>query len=172
MTHIRSLFSWRLVIVAVLTLTVAAPAFGACLSGDSDCDGVLDAFDSCPGTPALDLVYTSGCSVCPCEGPASGGLWPDHTTYVNCVTAEANARVLAHTLTKTQKTLVITHAKSSTCGVANAIRCCTWRKLTTGSMGTCTVMQPASCSFALLGKWAENRGTGSCYYNPCTWYAQ
>jgi len=169
MTHFRSLSAWCLVVLGALTLTVAAPAFGACLAGDSDCDGVLDAFDLCPGTPRLDLVYTSGCSVCPCDGPTPGVPWANHTAYVNCVTAVANARYLAHTITGTQKTADITHAKNSTCGIANAIRCCTWSKLVTGSMGSCTVMQPANCSFPLLGKWAENRGTGSCYYNPCTW---
>ena len=72
MTRFRSLSAWSLVIVGALTLAAAAPAFGGC-SGDADCDGVLDAFDVCPTTPALELVDTSGCSLCPCEGPASGG---------------------------------------------------------------------------------------------------
>ena len=163
MIRFKSLSAWWLVIVGALTLTAAAPAFGACLAGDSDCDGVLDAFDLCPGTPALELVDTTGCSVCPC-----GAAWTDHTAYVSCVTAVANQRSLAGLLTRTQKSNVIKHAQSSTCGTT-AIRCCTWRKLVTGSMGTCSVMQAASCTFPNLGTWAENRGTGSCYYNPCTW---
>src|SRR5713101_5138154 len=157
MTRFRIPSAWCLVIVGALTLTAVAPAFGAC-SGDADCDGVLDAFDLCPATPALELVSTSGCSLCPCEGPASGGAWADHTAYVNCVTAKANQLYLAGTLSKSRKTAVITHAQKSTCGTAN-IRCCTWRKLVYGSMGSCTVMAPANCSFTILGKWAENRST-------------
>src|SRR5438067_10597091 len=123
MIRFRSLSAWSLVIVGALTLTAAAPAFGGC-SGDADCDGVLDAFDVCPTTPALELVSTSGCSLCPCEGPAAGGTWATHTAYVNCVTAVANQLYLAHTLSKTRKTAVITHAQKSTCGTAN-ILCCT-----------------------------------------------
>src|SRR5438093_13375158 len=115
MTRFRSLSAWCLVIVGTLTLAAAAPAFGGC-SGDADCDGVLDAFDLCPTTPALELVSTSGCSLCPCEWPASGGAWPNHTAYVNCVSAVANHPYLAHTLTKTHKTNVLSHALSSTGG--------------------------------------------------------
>src|SRR5881628_1275613 len=102
MTRFRSLSAWCLVILGALTLTAAAPAFGAC-SGDGDCDGGLDAFDLCPATPALALVSTSGCSLCPCAGPASGGAWADHTAYVNGVTAAANHLHLAGTLSKTKK---------------------------------------------------------------------
>ena len=162
MTRFRSLSAWCLVIVGTLTLTAAAPAFGGC-SGDADCDGVLDAFDLCPATPALDLVSTAGCSLCPCDAP-----WPSHTAYVTCVSAVANQLYLARTLTLTQKTNVLKHAQNSTCGTTN-IRCCTWSKLAYGSMGSCAVMAPANCSFPILRKWAENRGTGSCFYNPCTW---
>ncbi len=92
----------------------------------------------------------------------------DHATYVNAVTAVANQLYLAGTLSKTRKTAVITHAQRSTCGTAN-IRCCTWSKLVYGSMGSCAVMAPSNCNFTVLRKWAENRSTGSCYYNPCTW---
>jgi len=169
MTRVKKLSGWCLIVVGALILTAAAPAFGACLAGDSDCDGVLDAFDVCPGTPNLELVNTSGCSVCPCDGPSAGMPWASHSAYVSCVTSVANQRYLAGLLTKTQKTNVITHAKNSTCGTGGAIRCCTWRKLVTGSMGTCAVIQSSSCTFAIQGKWAENRGTGSCYYSPCTW---
>src|SRR5206468_4454341 len=124
MTRFRSLSACCLVIVGALPLAAAAPAFGGC-SGDADCGGVLDAFDLCPTTPALELVATSGCSLCPCEGPASGGAWASHTAYVNCVTAVANQLYLAGTLSKSRKTAVLTHAQKSTCGTTN-IRCCTW----------------------------------------------
>ena len=98
-----------------------------------------------------------------------GVPWASHAAYVSCVTAEANRRFLARLLTKTQKANAITHAQNSTCGTTGAIRCCTWRRLVAGSMGTCTSMQSSRCTFAIQGKWAENRGTGSCFYNPCTW---
>ena len=164
MTRLKRLSGWCLVVVGALILTAAAPAFGACLLGDADCDGVLDAFDLCPTTPALELVNTSGCSICPCDAG-----WASHSAYVSCVTAEANREYLVHLLTKTQRTAVINHAQKSTCGTTGAIRCCTWRKLVTGSMGSCAAIQSSSCTFAIQGKWAENRGTGSCFYNPCTW---
>src|SRR5438128_7455751 len=98
MTRLGTLSAWCLAIAGALILTVAAPAFGACLLGDADCDGVLDAFDLCPGTVALELVDTSGCSMCPCDA-----AWASHAAYVSCVTAEANRRFLARLLTKTQK---------------------------------------------------------------------
>src|SRR5438128_9252416 len=165
MTRFRNLSVLPYTTLFRSTLTVAAPAFGACLAGDADCDGVLDAFDLCPGTPSLELDYTSGCSACPCDA-----AWPSLAAYVSCVTAQANARYLAHTLTKAQKTAAITHAQKSTCGSPTLTRCCEWSKTAvSGSIGSCNMIQPASCSFFLLGKWAENRGPGSCYYNPCTW---
>ena len=164
MTRMKSLSAWCLVIAGAMILALAAPAFGACLVGDSDCDGTLDAFDLCPGTVALELVDTTGCSVCPCDA-----AWASHAAYVSCVTAVANQRYLSRLITSTRRTAVIKHAQVSTCGTPN-IRCCTWRKPgVTGSMGACSVMAAANCSFPILGKWAENRGTGSCYYNPCTW---
>ena len=94
--------------------------------------------------------------------------WASHTAYVSCVTNVANQLYLAGTLSKSRKTALLTHAQKSTCGTTN-IRCCTWSKLAYGSMGSCAVMAPANCSFPILRKWAENRGTGSCFYNPCTW---
>src|SRR5207237_3136256 len=101
MNRFRSLSARCLVIVGALSLTAAAPAFGGC-SGDADCDGVLDAFDLCPTTPALEFVSTSGCSLCPCEGPAAGGAWASHTAYVNCAPAAANQLSLAEHLTQEQ----------------------------------------------------------------------
>src|SRR5947199_1311756 len=82
MTRLKSLSTWCLVVAGAMVLALAAPAFGACLVGDSDCDGTLDAFDLCPGTVALELVDTTGCSVCPCDGPSAGVPWASHTAYV------------------------------------------------------------------------------------------
>src|SRR5207249_10363159 len=110
MTRFRSLSAWCLVIVGALTLAAAAPAFGGC-SGDADCDGVLDAFDLCPTTPALELVTTSGCSISPCEGPTAGGPWPDHATYVTSLTAAANPLYPAGTVSQTPEGPVSTPAQ-------------------------------------------------------------
>src|SRR5207247_10979698 len=132
-------------------------------SGVADRDGVRYACDLCPATPALELVTTSGCSISPCEGPAAGGTWPDHATYVNSVTAVANQLYLAGTLSKTRKTAVITHAQKSTCGTAN-IRCCTWSKLVYGSMGSCAAMAQSNCNFTVRRQWPETRRPGRCDY--------
>ena len=110
------------------------------------------------------LVDGAGCSVCPC----SAG-WFSHQAYLDCVTYEANLRFKAGTLTRKQRTAAITHAKNSTCGDSTLTRCCVWRKVVYGSLGTCLLTRPADCTYAVQGKWAEDRSPGSCYYNPCIW---
>ena len=148
-----------------LAIAVAAAAPAAAQTvGDVDRDGVTDAVDLCPATPLGDLVNTAaGCSFCPCDA-----AWASHQAYVDCVTLAANQQKAAGLITKTRLSQAITAAKNSTCGTAYT-RCCQWRKLVYGSLGTCTVMDPARCSYQVLGKWAENRGLGSCTFNPCTW---
>ena len=160
MTRLRALPAWCLAVAFAMSFAVAAPAAAL----DADLDGVADTVDQCPTTPVLDLVNSTGCSVCPCEA-----AWATHQAYVDCVTAEAYARFNAGLLTRTKRNDAITHAKSSTCGTVGVTRCCTWKRLITGSMGTCSLLAPSRCTFAILGKWAEDRSTGSCYYNPCTW---
>ena len=154
-----------------ITLALAL-AFGLALSvstrataQDLDKDGVIDLVDLCPATEALELVDATGCSICPCDA-----AWASHAAYVNCVTYQASLRPLS----KSVKTAVLTHAKNSTCGMAPTfVRCCTWSfRAKVGSMGTCLIKDASQCKPAILNKWAEPRGTGSCYYNPCTWTAQ
>ena len=150
-------------VVLALSLGAALVFVGATPASalDADGDGVADEFDQCPATVRLDLVNLFGCSVCPCSDP-----WPSHQAYVDCVTVEVGKR----TLTKRQKTDIMNHATLSTCGSPLVTRCCTWRfSAASGSMGTCNLLDPARCDFTILKKWAENRGGGSCYYNPCTW---
>src|SRR5262249_13962804 len=161
-----SLVSLRHVTLALslgFALALVAPTPAA--AQDADKDGVPDLVDQCPGTPALELVNSTGCSVCPCDA-----AWASHTAYYNCVAYQASLRPLS----KSVQTAVLTHAKNSTCGMAPTfVRCCTWSfRAKTGSMGTCLVKDSSQCTPAILNKWAEPRGTGSCYYNPCTWYAQ
>jgi hypothetical protein len=151
-----------LVVAVALTLAGAVPAAAQTLA-DADRDGVGDAVDVCPTTPTGDFVGPEGCSVCPCEA-----AWSSHDAYVACVTGEAYRLFNLKLISRTRRSQAISAAKNSTCGTTS-IRCCTWRKLVYGSMGSCTVMAPARCSYFVLGKWAEIRGTGSCYYNPCTW---
>jgi DNA-binding beta-propeller fold protein YncE len=62
---------------------------------DADGDGVSDALDACPGTPAGDAVDAAGCALaqlCPCEGPPGGGAWRNHGDYVRCVAATTSLR--------------------------------------------------------------------------------
>ena len=162
MIRLLTLPALCLATVFAMGLAVAVPAAAQTI-GDADRDGVADAVDVCPATPLGDVVGTQGCSVCPCDA-----VWSSHAAYVSCVTVEANRQYLAGLMTRTRKTQAISGAQNSTCGTT-ATRCCTWRKLVYGSLGVCGVMDPSKCSFTVLGKWAENRGPGSCYYNPCTW---
>ena len=161
MIRLKSLAPWCFAVALMLPLAVGVTPAAA---QDADGDRLPDLVDVCPGTPLLELVDSTGCSVCPC-----GATWASHSAYYTCVYNEANARYAAGLLTRTQKTNVLTHAKNSTCGDPTLTRCCIWRKLVYGSLGSCSLTAPASCSYAVIGKWADNRGTGSCYYNPCTW---
>jgi hypothetical protein len=150
-------------IAVALLLLVASPARAQ--TTDADGDGVADVVDLCLDTPYKDMVKPDGCSVCPCVAS-----WASHQAYVDCVSAEASQRLMSGKMTRTQKSAAVSAAKNSTCGtIPTATRCCTWRKLVYGSLGVCSVIDPAKCSFVVLGKWAEDRGQGTCYYNPCTW---
>jgi hypothetical protein len=158
----RPAHRFTLAMTVALALAGAVPAAAQTLA-DTDRDGVADLVDLCPATPTGDFVTAEGCSVCPCEA-----AWPTHQAYVDCVTAEAYRLFNLKLISRTRRSQAISAAKNSTCGTPY-IRCCAWRKLVYGSMGSCTVMDPARCSYYVLGKWAEIRGTGSCVPNPCTW---
>ena len=162
MIRLSALPAWCLAIAFAMGLAVAVPAAAQTI-GDADRDGVGDVVDLCPATPLGDLIDTQGCSACPCDA-----AWASHQAYVDCVSLAANQQYLAGLISRTRTRGAISGAKNSTCGTTST-RCCTWRKLVYGSLGSCTVMDPAKCSYAVIGKWAENRGPGSCYFNPCTW---
>jgi hypothetical protein len=86
---------------------------------DTDGDGVPDAIDVCPNTPAGAIVNANGCSInqlCPCAGPASGGTWRNHGAYVSCVSGAANNFVAAGLITTAQKDTIVSTAGQSSCG--------------------------------------------------------
>lgn len=88
-------------------------------SSDLQPDGVGDACDLCPATPALDLVDHSGCSVsqrCPCDGPREGADWKNHRDYLGCVLLEVLDMRLEAVITPAQATDLRHRARTSTCG--------------------------------------------------------
>jgi hypothetical protein len=157
-------FALGLAVASALVSTIPGAPASAATPDDLDGDGVANAVDACPGTPFGDLVDAQGCSVCPCTA-----AWPSHEAYVACVTTEATRRLGLGLMTRKQRSVAIRAAQNSTCGTAKT-RCCTWRKLVPGALGTCKVLDPALCNYDTLGKWAEDRGPGTCYYNPCPWF--
>ena len=139
--------------------------------GDEDIDGVIDGVDQCPGTPILDVIYQTsdiqhapGCSVCPCTA-----AWASHDAYVSCVNIEANRRVLNGTMSTDQRTAVMQHAQNSTCGNPTVTRCCAWKSIKTGT-GACSIVPAGQCTAQFVkARVMQDRGSGSCYYNPCNW---
>jgi hypothetical protein len=116
---------------------------------DSDGDGVPDEVDSCPDTPAGDLVDATGCSVCPCEVS-----WSSGRAYLRCVRAAVKRHTLDGTLGRAAARLALRHARLSTCGRAGLTRCCVRSR--------CRLMAPARCASD-----AEDLDVGSCTPNPC-----
>jgi hypothetical protein len=81
---------------------------------DEDNDGVLDRFDSCPGTLAGEVVDTEGCAItqlCPCSK-----LWRNHGAYVSCVVHKAHNFVARDLITKAEKAAIVSEAARSSCG--------------------------------------------------------
>jgi hypothetical protein len=86
---------------------------------DSDNDGVPDAIDQCPNTPAGSVVDANGCSIeqlVPCEGPLSGGTWKTHGEYVSGIAHTANIFVASHLITLAEADRIIKAAARSNCG--------------------------------------------------------
>jgi len=88
-------------------------------SPDSDGDGVPDAQDNCPNTPAGVAVDAHGCSIdqlVPCAGPVSGGTWKNHGAYVSAVAKTAEAFLAEGLITEEEKDALVSAAARSNCG--------------------------------------------------------
>jgi hypothetical protein len=99
----------------------SSPAFGALdfwivklAPPDSDGDGVPDADDLCPDTPAGAMVNGSGCSIdqlCPCDG-----TWRNHGEFVSCVAQTSALFVKLGLISESQRLAMIRAAANSNCG--------------------------------------------------------
>ena len=88
-------------------------------NADSDGDGVLDAQDECPNTPAGTVVDDHGCSIeqlVPCAGPLSGGHWKNRGQYVSDIAQTAAKFVAQGLITERQKGAIVSAAARSDCG--------------------------------------------------------
>jgi hypothetical protein len=86
-------------------------------------DGVGNACDLCPNTPALELVDHRGCSLsqrCPCDGPREGSDWKNHRDYVACVLLELLDLRLEKVISSSQAATLRKGARASTCGKPSA----------------------------------------------------
>jgi hypothetical protein len=160
-------------LAAVLVLLLAGSARAQAVGGDADGDGVADAIDQCPDTPAGDLVDATGCSVCPCDGPTDGATWTSHQDYVVCVVTAAKARRASGQLTRAKARAAMRQAKRATCGAADLTRCCVFPPDSDADVvvGSCKVMSVDKCS-QLEGDPDlddEDYGPGSCQPNPCSY---
>ena len=86
---------------------------------DLDGDGVPDALDACPNTPACTSVDAEGCSIdqlAPCEGPASGGDWKNHGQYISSVVQAADQFLAQGLISESEKDAIVKAAAQSPCG--------------------------------------------------------
>ncbi len=163
MTHLHRI----LPVALVLLVAVPGGAMRPLDVPDADQDGVADAMDACPDTPAGDLVDATGCSVCPCDATADGTVWSSHREYLGCVVAAAKSRLRARTMRARELRKAVRQARVSTCGDAALTRCCIYPN-EDAEIGSCRPMQPEQC-VALDGDQVvtEDLGPGSCAPNPC-----
>jgi hypothetical protein len=145
------------------TTTTTAPGPG---SVDADGDGVLDAADACPGTPAGELVDATGCSVCPCDGPRTGGRWASRTAYLGCVRAEVKRLGTARVLGRRAQRSALDAARRSSCGRPRSTRCCEYAG-PADATGRCRVVSRAFCAAHVANLAATDLGPGSCLPSPC-----
>jgi hypothetical protein len=130
-----------------------------------DGDGIPDGVDECPRTPAGDLVDATGCSVCPCGGPRSGGAWSSHSDYLRCVRDAIRRGVAQGALPETRRRAVRTRARTSTCGSRTRTRCCMYTPADPD--GRCRVMLASNCDARVEKARAVDLGPGSCLPSPC-----
>ncbi|MCW5889414.1 MAG: hypothetical protein KIT14_02555 [bacterium] len=127
---------------------------------DGDADGVPEASDACPDTPAGDLVDAVGCSVCPCGGPRDGGTWRGRGRYLRCVRAEVRRRAARGAAARD----ALRAAQKSTCGRYSVTRCCIGYD---AGAATCRLTRFASCRTRAGRGEATEAGPGSCLPTPC-----
>jgi hypothetical protein len=142
--------------VAAPTTTTTLPRPPA----DGDGDGVSDAIDACLDTPEGELVDAGGCSLCPCDGPRTGGTWKSRTDYLRCVrstTRHAGQAV-------TQRRAAKARARTSTCGRRARTRCCLYSS-PDDTDGRCRIMLASACAARTD---AVDLGAGSCAPSLCT----
>ena len=136
--------------ISTTSTTLPVPRSG----GDADGDGVTDVEDACADTPPGDLVGATGCSVCPCDGGASG--WPSRRAYLACVRGETRFRMVARTLDATGRRDAMRRARHATCGRPNRTRCCV-------PSGECVVVTERACT----ARGGQSLAVGSCVPSPC-----
>lgn len=154
-----------------LALAPVRPASAQAFGGDFDEDGVADAEDLCPDTPAGDLVDAEGCSLCPCEAAIDDSPWGSHQTYMRCVITSARRLRTERQLTRRTMRAAIKRARKSTCGNDAMTRCCVYPSLDSDAeviVGQCRMLTPERCdALGTLVDLAEDMGAGSCLPNPC-----
>jgi Metallo-peptidase family M12 len=151
------------------TSTTVAPSTSTTVPrapSDADRDGVPDVVDACPGTPAGDLVDASGCSVCPCDGPRTGGAWKLRAEYRRCVRAVTRHRRAEGGLGTLERRASSARLRQSTCGRRAKTRCCLYANAG-DSAGRCRIMSAAACDTRVAAGDAADAGAGSCAPSPC-----
>ncbi len=86
---------------------------------DTDGDGVPDRFDQCSSTQAGNAVDAHGCSISqlvPCEGPAGGGTWGNHGSYVAELIRVASQFLQQGVITRQQMIEILKKGSQSDCG--------------------------------------------------------
>jgi len=86
---------------------------------DADGDGVGDVCDSCAETAAHDIILDNGCApsqLCPCEGPADGGEWSDHRSYLRCLARSLKVLWREGKLSRREVVRILRDGARSGCG--------------------------------------------------------
>jgi hypothetical protein len=78
---------------------------------DSDHDGVCDLVDDCPGTPAGEIVDSSGCSIS--QLVPSTGSWKNHGEYVTAVAQVAGRFMREGLISEKERAAIVSGAARS-----------------------------------------------------------